>query len=146
MERLERCMARVRGPDPHDAIQPLALRSLSTEDLMVLADVIVQGRRECQWTERESAAVKALTCAFEQKVRRIGYRSMAGFQRRGYRLPNAFEAETGQRQRRWPPGISLGGERLESTIAPLGSGVPAQARASTQPTFEPCGMTSIVCG
>jgi len=47
----------------------------------VLADVIEQGKRECQWAEREAAAVKALTCAFEQEVQRAGYRSMAEFQR-----------------------------------------------------------------
>ena len=66
IEGLERSMDRMRGPDPYDAVQRLALRSLATEDLMVLADVIGQGKRECQWTERESAAVKALHCAFEQ--------------------------------------------------------------------------------
>ena len=74
-------MARMRGPDPYDAVQRLALQSLATEDLVVLADVIEQGRRECQWTEREAAAVKALTCAFNQEVQRAGYRSVAEFQR-----------------------------------------------------------------
>jgi hypothetical protein len=81
IEGLERSMARMRGPDPYDAIRCLALRSLSTEDLMVLRDVIEQGKRECQWTERESTAVKALSRAFEQEVQRAGYRSMAAFQR-----------------------------------------------------------------
>ena len=47
----------------------------------VLSDVIEQNRRECQWTEREAAAVKALTCAFEQEVQLAGYRSTAEFQR-----------------------------------------------------------------
>jgi hypothetical protein len=70
--------------DPHDAIQRLALQSLSTEDLTVLADVIEPGRRECEWTESESTAVRALTGAFEQEVRRAGYRSMAEFQRHGF--------------------------------------------------------------
>ena len=74
IEGLERTMALMRGPDPYDAIQRLALRSISTDDLTVLADVIEQGKRECQWTERESTAVKVLTCAFEQKVQRAGYR------------------------------------------------------------------------
>ena len=73
-----------RGPDPCDAIQRLALQSLSTEDLTVLADVIEPGRRECEWTESESTAVRALTGAFEQEVRRAGYRSMAEFQRHGF--------------------------------------------------------------
>ena len=77
IERLERFLAPKPGPDPYGAIRRLALQSLSTEDLTVLADVIEQNRRECQWTERESTAVKALTCAFEQEVQRAGYRSMA---------------------------------------------------------------------
>jgi hypothetical protein len=80
LRRLED-MALMRGPGPYEAIQRLALRSLPTEDLMVLIDVIEQGKRECQWTERESAGVKALTCAFQQEVQRAGYRSMAAFQR-----------------------------------------------------------------
>lgn len=84
VERLERFLAPQPGPNPYDAIQRLALQSLATEDLTVLADVIEQGRRECQWTERESTAVKALTCAFEQEAQRAGYRSMAEFQRRGF--------------------------------------------------------------
>jgi hypothetical protein len=73
-------MALMRGPDPDDAIQRLALQSLSTEDQTVLADVIEQGEPECQWTERESAAVKALTCALEKEVQRAGYRSLEDFQ------------------------------------------------------------------
>ena len=81
VERLERFLAPQPGPNPYDAIQRLALQSLATEDLTVLADVIEQGRRECQWTERESTAVKAFTCAVEQEVQRAGYRSTAEFQR-----------------------------------------------------------------
>ena len=83
IERLERSLVPEPASDPYDAIQRLALQSLSTEDLTVLADVIEQGKRECQWTERESAAVKALTCALEQEVQRAGYRSVAEFQRSG---------------------------------------------------------------
>ena len=81
IERLERFLAPQPAADPYDAIKRLALQSLSTEDLTVLADVIEQGRRECHWTERESAAVKALTGALEQEVQLAGYRSMAEFQR-----------------------------------------------------------------
>jgi hypothetical protein len=81
VERLERFLAPEPAADPYDAIQRLALQSLSTEDLTVLADVIEQGRRECQWTEGEAAAVRALTCAFEQEAQRAGFRSMAEFQR-----------------------------------------------------------------
>jgi hypothetical protein len=40
IERLERFLAPEPGPDPYEAVQRLALRSLATEDLMVLADVI----------------------------------------------------------------------------------------------------------
>jgi hypothetical protein len=83
IEWLERSLAPKPGSDPYSAMRRLALQSLSTEDLTVLADVIEQGRRECQWTERESTAVRALTCAFEQEVQRAGYRSMAEFQRSG---------------------------------------------------------------
>jgi hypothetical protein len=56
IEGLEKSMARMRGPDPYDAIQRLALQSLPTEDLTVLIDVIEQGRRKCEWTERDSTA------------------------------------------------------------------------------------------
>jgi hypothetical protein len=49
---------------------------------MALEDVIGQDKPESHWTEREAAAVKALTCAFEQEAQRAGYRSTAGFQRR----------------------------------------------------------------
>jgi hypothetical protein len=89
IEGLERSMALMRGPDPYDAIQRLALQSLSTEDLTVLADVIEQNRRECQWTERESTAVRALTCALDQEVQRAGFRSVAELQRHRFRLPSA---------------------------------------------------------
>jgi len=58
----------------------LALQSLSTEDLMVLEDAARQGKQECEWTERESAAVKAFAGAFEQEVRRAGYGSVKEFQ------------------------------------------------------------------
>jgi hypothetical protein len=81
IEGLERSMALMRAPDPYEAVQRLALQSLSTEDLLVLADVIEQGKGECQWTERESAAAKAFTSAFEQEVQFAGYRSTAEFQR-----------------------------------------------------------------
>jgi hypothetical protein len=84
IERLERFLAPEPASNPYDAIKRLALQSLSTEDLTVLSDVIEQGKRECQWTEREWAAVKALSCAFGQEVQRAGYRSMAEFQRHGF--------------------------------------------------------------
>ena len=81
VERLERFLAPEPASDPYDEMKSLALQSVSEEDLIVLIDVIKQGKRECQWTEREAAAMKAFTCAFEQEVQRAGYRSMAEFQR-----------------------------------------------------------------
>jgi len=85
IEGLERSLARTPPPDPHDVIKLLALQSLSMEELTVLRDVIAEGKQECQWTECELTAVKALNCAFEREVQRAGYRSMAEFQRRGRR-------------------------------------------------------------
>jgi len=81
VERLERFLAPEPASDPYEDMKSLALQSVSEEDLIVLIDVIKQGKRECQWTEREAAAMKAFTCAFEQEVQRAGYRSMAEFQR-----------------------------------------------------------------
>jgi hypothetical protein len=81
VERLERFLAPEPASDPYDDMKRLALQSVSEEDLIVLIDVIKQGKRECQWTEREAAAMKAFTCAFEQEVQRAGYRSMAEFHR-----------------------------------------------------------------
>ena len=81
VERLERFLAPEPASDPYDEMKSLALQSVSEEDLIVLIDVIKQGKRERQWTEREAAAMKAFTCAFEQEVQRAGYRSVAEFQR-----------------------------------------------------------------
>jgi hypothetical protein len=81
VERLERFLAPEPASDPYDAIKRLALQSLATEDLTVLADVIGQDRRECEWTERDSTAMKSLTCALDQGVQRAGFRSVADFQR-----------------------------------------------------------------
>ena len=81
VERLERFLAPEPASDPYDGILLLALQSLSEQDLKALEEMTGQGKRECQWTEREAAAMKAFTCAFEQEVQRAGYRSMAEFQR-----------------------------------------------------------------
>jgi hypothetical protein len=70
VEQLERFLAPEPASDPYDDMKRLALQSVSEEDLIVLIDVIKQGKQECQWTEREAAAMKALTCAFEQEVQR----------------------------------------------------------------------------
>jgi len=81
VERLERFLVPEPASDPYDEMKSLALQSVSEEDLTALEDVIGQNKRECQWTEREAAAMKAFTCAFEQEVLRAGYRSVADFQR-----------------------------------------------------------------
>ena len=81
VERLERFLAPEPASDPYDGILLLALQGLSEEDLIALEDVTGQVKRECQWTEREAEAAKALTGAFEQEVQRAGYRSMTEFQR-----------------------------------------------------------------
>jgi hypothetical protein len=81
VERLERFLAPESASDPYDDMKRLALQGVSEENLTALEDVIGQDKRESQWTEREVAAVKALTCAFEQEVQRAGYRSTAEFQR-----------------------------------------------------------------
>ena len=83
IEWLERSLAPApaSGSNPYEDMERLALRSLSTEDLLVLIDVTKPGKRECEWTERELAAVKAITGAFEQEVQRAGYRPVAELQR-----------------------------------------------------------------
>ena len=82
IEWLERSLAPAptSASDPYEDIKSLALRSLAMEDLWVLRGVAEQGKRECEWTECESAAVKAFTDAFEQEVRRAGYGSVEEFQ------------------------------------------------------------------
>ena len=82
IEWLERSLAPAPGSvsDPYEAMKGRALQSLSTEDLMVLEDAARQGKQECEWTERESAAVKSFSGAFEHEVRRAGYGSVEEFQ------------------------------------------------------------------
>ena len=82
IEWLERALAPAPGSasDPYEDMKSLALKRLSTEDLLVLIDATGQGKQECEWTERELAAVKALSCAFEQEVQRAGYGSVKEFQ------------------------------------------------------------------
>jgi hypothetical protein len=84
--RLQRIEAIIRsvtkpGSDPNRAMQRLALARLSTEDLLVLRDIVDQGKQEREWMEIESNAVKALACAFEQEVQGAGYGSIREFQR-----------------------------------------------------------------
>jgi hypothetical protein len=59
----------------------LALHNVSTEDLNVLIDIGEQGKQQSEWTERESAAIKAFSDAFDQEVLRAGYPSVAAFHR-----------------------------------------------------------------
>jgi hypothetical protein len=81
VERLERFLAPEPASDPYGGILLLALQGLSEQDLEALEEVTGQGKQECQWTKREAAAAKALSCGFEQEVQRAGYRSAAEFQR-----------------------------------------------------------------
>jgi hypothetical protein len=76
IERLEKSLAPDRNADPDEDMKRLALQNVPTEDLQVLIDMCEQGKRECEWTERESAAAKALTVAFEQEVLRAGRQSL----------------------------------------------------------------------
>jgi len=78
IERLERSLTPERNADPFEEMKRLALQSISTEDLLVLLDMVEQDKRENEWTERESAAAKALTVAFEQEVLRAGRQSLPG--------------------------------------------------------------------
>jgi hypothetical protein len=55
------------------------MQSLPTDDLMVLRDVVDKAMPEREWTDRESAAVKALSCAFELEAQRAGYGSAKDF-------------------------------------------------------------------
>ena len=75
--------------NPYGEMQRQVLHGLSTDDLLALINVTESGKREGEWTERESAAAKALSCAFEQEVQRAGYRSVAEFQRHPFRVPRA---------------------------------------------------------
>jgi hypothetical protein len=70
LQRIEAVMRPVSKPgsDPNRAMQNRALERLSTEDLFVLIDIVTQGRPESEWTERESNAVKALACAYDQEA------------------------------------------------------------------------------
>jgi hypothetical protein len=89
IERLEKSLAPERNSSPHDDMKRLALQSLSTEDLLLLLVVAECGKREDEWTEPESAAVKALAGAFDQEVLRAGYRTGAEFQRNPFAAPKA---------------------------------------------------------
>lgn len=52
------------------------MKRLPSVDLMVLRAVVDEGKPEREWTDRESAAVKALSCAFELEAQRAGYGSL----------------------------------------------------------------------
>jgi hypothetical protein len=96
IEKLERSLAPARNSDPREAMESLALHSVSTEDLLVLRKMCRAGKRESERTEPESAAVKAFSDAFEQEVRRAGYRSVAEFNRHPFRGPRASHRRSRQ--------------------------------------------------
>jgi hypothetical protein len=83
LRRLEATLRPVSKPvsDPNRAMQRLALGRLLTKDMVVLCDIADRGKRESDWTEIESNAVKAFVGAFEQEVQGAGYRSIREFHR-----------------------------------------------------------------
>ena len=81
IERLEKSLAPERNADPHEEMKRLALQNVPTEDLNVLIDIGEQGKQQSEWTERESAAIKAFSDAYDQEVLRAGYPSAAAFHR-----------------------------------------------------------------
>ena len=89
IESLEKSLGPELSSNPYEDMKRLAWRSLSTDDLLVLIKLIESGKPEGEWTERESAADKAFTCALEQEVLRAGYRSVAEFQRHPFRAPRS---------------------------------------------------------
>ena len=69
------------NPNPASGDERRSGAGVNHEDLPAIEDAIRQGQWERQWTEREAAARKALTGAFEREVRREGHRSTAESQR-----------------------------------------------------------------
>jgi hypothetical protein len=67
------------GAERHSAMQRLALRHLSREDLLALRGIVEQGKQPQQYTDRESETVKVLTRAFETEVRKAGYATAREF-------------------------------------------------------------------
>jgi len=67
------------GAERHAATKSLAIQHLSLEDLDALEGIVEHGRQANQWTEREASAVKALTVAFEQEIRKAGYATVGEF-------------------------------------------------------------------
>jgi len=72
--------ASTHGAERHSAMQDLALQHLSGEELGALREIVEQGKQPGQYTERQSEAVKTLTNAFEQEVRKAGYATIRKFQ------------------------------------------------------------------
>jgi len=83
LKRLEAVLraASTLGAERHAAMKSLALEHLSSEDLDALEDILEQRAQANQWTQREAGAVKVLTTAFEQEVRKAGYATIRKFQR-----------------------------------------------------------------
>ena len=89
VERLEKSLRPALCSSPREDMNRLALERVSTDDLMVLMAIGEQGKPQGEWTEPESAAVKALAGAFDQEVLRAGYRTGAEFQRNPFAAPKA---------------------------------------------------------
>jgi hypothetical protein len=90
IEGLERSLAPALTSKPSDQMMQLALGKVATEDLLVLWELTQSGKREGEWTERESAAVQAVSCAYDREVKLAGYPSVAAFQRSAKWLPKTL--------------------------------------------------------
>jgi hypothetical protein len=89
IEGLERSLAPALNANLHDEMMQLALSNVSTQDLHVLLQIAESGKQQGEWTEREVAAVRAVSSAYDQEVIRAGYPSIAVFQRSAKLHPKA---------------------------------------------------------
>jgi hypothetical protein len=69
IEAVEQDLARSHPADPYVETRSMALGRLSDEELDIVAEILEQGKQEEEWTETESAAIAALTRAFDEESR-----------------------------------------------------------------------------
>jgi hypothetical protein len=67
----------------------LALKSVPTEDLLVFWEMCEPSKKQTERTERESAAMQAVSCAYDRAAKEAGYPSIAAFQEHADRLLQA---------------------------------------------------------
>ena len=70
IERLEQSLRPELRSNPYADLIRQSLESLSTDDLLLLIAISESGKGKGEWTERESAAVRALGYAYEEEVKR----------------------------------------------------------------------------